>query len=58
MDNINYEMEALDTIIEKINKELIINEGFSGYVEGLEFARDMIIERYNFLESINKTNGE
>lgn len=55
MDNIDYEMEALDSIIKRIDKELDYNQGFSGYVAGIEFVRDMLKDRYEFLEDLRKS---
>lgn len=55
MDNIDYEMEALDSIIKKVDEELDYNQGFSGYVAGIEFVRDMLMDRYNFLKDLNKS---
>lgn len=55
MDNIDYEMEALDNIIKKVDEELDYNVGFSGYVAGIEFVRDMLKDRYEFLEDLRKS---
>jgi len=55
MDNIDYEMEALDNIIKKVDEELDMNIGFSGYVAGIEFVRDMLKNRYEFLEGLRKS---
>jgi len=55
MDNIDYEMEALDNIIKRIDKELDYNQGFSGYVAGIDFVRDMLKDRYEFLEDLRKS---
>ena len=55
MDNIDYEMESLDSIIKRIDKELDMNIGFSGYVAGIEFVRDMLKDRYEFLEDLRKS---
>lgn len=55
MSMIEYEMESLDNIIKKIDKELDYNQGFSGYVAGIEFVRDIIMERYNFLQEVSKS---
>ena len=55
MDNIDYKMESLDSIIKRIDKELDYNVGFSGYVAGIEFVRDMLKDRYEFLEDLRKS---
>ena len=55
MDNIDYEMESLDNIIKRIDKEIDYHQGFSGYVAGIDFVRDMLKDRYEFLEDLRKS---